>query len=115
VGKTQSEYQAELEPDAQERIRVDLVLEELGKQMEINPSEDEAMEYMQSEAERDEEVKKELQALLKNSVALEYFRHRLTRIKVLQGLVARLSTPDSPDSPGPSAAGVQQSVGAEAE
>src|SRR5262249_13347217 len=40
VGKTQSEYQAELEPDAEERIRVDLVLEELGKQLAINPSED---------------------------------------------------------------------------
>ncbi len=115
VGKTQSEYQAELEPDAQERIRVDLVLEELGKQMEINPSEDETREYMRSEAERDEEVKRELQALLKNSVALEYFRHRLTRIKVLEGLVERLSSPDSPDSPGASAAGVQQSVGAERE
>lgn len=115
VGKTQSEYRAELEPDAQERIRVDLVLEELGKQMEINPSEDETREYMRSEAERDEEVKRELQALLKNSVALEYFRHRLTRIKVLEGLVERLSSPDSPDSPGASAAGVQQSVGAERE
>ncbi|HKF19894.1 MAG TPA: trigger factor [Candidatus Dormibacteraeota bacterium] len=118
VGKTQSEYEAELEPDAQERIRVDLVMEELGKQMAINPSEDEAREYMRSEAERDEEVKRELQALLNNSVALEYFRHRLTRIKVLEGLVERLSTrdsSDSPDSPGSSAAGAQQSVGAEAE
>jgi len=112
VGKTQSEYEAELEPDAQERIRVDLVLEELGKQLAINPSEDEARDYMRSEAERDEEVKRELETLLKNSVAVEYFRHRLTRIKVLEGLVERLSTPDSAGS---SAAGVQQSVGAEAE
>src|SRR5215510_10124671 len=112
VGKTQSEYQAELEPDAQERVRVDLVLEELGKQLAINPSEDEARDYMRSEAERDEEVKRELETLLKNSVAVEYFRHRLTRIKVLEGLVERLSTPDSAGS---SAAGVQQSVGAEAE
>lgn len=112
VGKTQSEYQAELEPDAQERIRVDLVLEELGKQLAINPSEDEARDYMRSEAERDEEVKRELETLLKNSVAIEYFRHRLTRIRVLEGLVERLSTPDSAGSP---AAGVQQSVGAEAE
>jgi len=112
VGKTQSEYQAELEPDAQERIRVDLVLEELGKQLAINPSEDEARDYMRSEAERDEEVKRELETLLKNSVAVEYFRHRLTRIKVLEGLVERLSTRDSAGS---SAAGVQQSVGAEAE
>jgi len=112
VGKTQSEYQAELEPDAQERIRVDLVLEELGNQLAINPSEDEARDYMRSEAERDEEVKRELETLLKNSVAVEYFRHRLTRIKVLDGLVERLSTRDSAGS---SAAGVQQSVGAEAE
>ena len=112
VGKTQSEYQAELEPDAQERIRVDLVLEELGKQLAINASEDEARDYMRSEAERDEEVKRELETLLKNSVAIEYFRHRLTRIRVLEGLVERLS---SPDPAGPAVAGVQQSVGAEAE
>jgi len=112
VGKTQNEYQAELEPDAEERIRVDLVLEELGKQLAINPSEDEAREYMRSEAERDEEVNRELETLLKNSVAIEYFRHRLTRIKVLEGLVERLSTPDPA---GVAEAGVQQSVGAEAE
>jgi len=67
---------------------------------------------MRSEAERDEEVNRELETLLKNSVAIEYFRHRLTRIKVLEGLVERLSTPDPA---GVAEAGVQQSVGAEAE
>ena len=98
VGKTDAEYRTELEPDAQDRVRVDLVLEELGKQMAISPPDDEVREYMRSEAERDEEVKRELVALLKNSVAIDYFRHRLTRLRVLDRLVEQLSPADGSSS-----------------
>src|SRR5215469_18181330 len=63
--------------------------------------------YLEYVGKTQSEYKRELETLLKNSVAVEYFRHRLTRIKVLEGLVERLSTRDSAGS---SAAGVQQSV-----
>ena len=98
VGKTDTEYRTELEPDAQDRIRVDLVLEELGKRMAISPSDDDVKEYMISEAERDAEVKREINALLGSSVALDYFRHRLTRLRVLDGLVEQLSPADGTGS-----------------
>jgi trigger factor len=90
VGKTEAEYRAELRPDAEGRIRTDLVLEELGRRMTISPSQDEVEEYIRSEAERDDEVRRDLESLVKNPIAIDYFRHRLTRIKVLEGLVAQL-------------------------
>ncbi len=90
LNKSEDEYRAELRPDAEGRIRVDLVLEELGKQMTIEPSEDEVTEYLREEATRDAEVEQNLDDLLKNPVARDYFRHRLTRLKVLEGLVARV-------------------------
>jgi trigger factor len=90
VGKTEAEYRAELRPDAEGRIRTDLVLEELGRRMTISPSQGEVEEYIRSEAERDDEVRRDLESLVKNPVAIDYFRHRLTRIKVLEGLVAQV-------------------------
>ena len=90
VGKTASEYRAELRPDADGRIRVDLVLEELGRRQAISPSQGEVEEYIRSEAERDDEVRRDLDSLLRNPIAIDYFRHRLARVKVLEGLVAQL-------------------------
>jgi trigger factor len=102
--KSEDEYRAELRPEAEARIRVDLVLEELGKQLAIEPSEDEVTAHMRSEAEKDAEMGQSLDALLQNSVARGYFRHRLTRLQVLEALVARL-TPAGPDGPPPPARG----------
>ena len=94
VGKTEAEYRAGLQHDAEGRIRVDLVLEELGHRMAISPEQSEVEEYMRAEAERDEQVRKELDGLLGNPVAIDYFRHRLTRLKVLEGLVAQVGVRD---------------------
>jgi trigger factor len=112
VNKTAEEYRTELRPDAEGRIRVDLVLEELGHRMAISPSEDEVVEYIRSEAERDDEVRQDVDSLVKNPVAIEYFRHRLTRVRVLEGLVARLGGPagETPDG-----AAADQSEGVKAE
>lgn len=90
LGKSGEEYRSELRPDAESRVKVDLVLEEVGKQLDIEPGEDEVTAYMRGEAEKDEELKKQIEELLANRVAREYFQHRLTRLQVLQALVARL-------------------------
>src|SRR6266700_2086444 len=90
VGKTAEEYLVEQRPEAEGRVRVDLVLEEVGKRLAISPSDDEVRDHIRSQAERDDEVKGQLDSLLQSPVALDYFRHRLTRLKVLEGLVARL-------------------------
>lgn len=106
VGKTAAEYRADLRPDAEGRIRVDLVLEELGRRMTISPSQGEVEEYIRSEAERDDEVRRDLEGLLKNPIAIDYFRHRLTRVKVLEGLVAQLGE-RAGEEPGTQSAGVK--------
>lgn len=90
LNTTEAEYRERLRPEAEGRVRVDLVLDELGKQMAVEPSEDEITEHMRTEAERDEGLKRELDSLLANSAVRAYFRHRLTRLRVLEGLVARL-------------------------
>ncbi len=90
VGKTANEYRDEARPDAEGRIRVDLVLEELGRKWAVSPSDGEVEQYMRTEAERDDGVRRDLDSLLRNPIAIDFFRHRLTRVKVLEGLVARL-------------------------
>lgn len=107
MNKSETEHRAELRPDAEDRIRVDLVLEKLGEQMAISPSDDEVERYMGSEAERDEELKAQLPTLRSNAVARDYFRHRLTRLKVLEALVARLG--------GGGASGTEHAQGVNAE
>jgi trigger factor len=102
VGKTEADYRSELRPEAEGRIRVDLVLEELGRTMAISPSQPEVEDYIRAEAERDDQVARERDSLLQNPVAIDYFRHRLTRLQVLQGLVARLGGSD-PEEPSGSA------------
>jgi trigger factor len=88
--KSQEEYRAGLREDAESRVKVDLVLEQVGRKLEIEPSEEEVTEYLQSEAEKDPELKGQLDRLSGMSAARDYFRHRLTRLKVLAALVSRL-------------------------
>ncbi|HKF75418.1 MAG TPA: trigger factor [Candidatus Dormibacteraeota bacterium] len=90
VDKSAAQYREEIRPDAESRVRVDLVLDQLGRRFETSPSDDEVRAHMEAEAERDEQVRSELPALLGNAVAVDYFRHRLTRLRILEALVKRL-------------------------
>jgi trigger factor len=90
LNKTEDEYRASLRPDAASRVKVDLVLEEAGRQLAIEPTEDEVTEYIREQADKDAELKGQLEQLSGNEAARGYFRHRLTRLKVLEALVSRL-------------------------
>jgi len=90
VDKSAAQYREEIRPDAESRVRVDLVLDQLGRRFQTSPSDDEVRAHMETEAERDEQVRSELPALLGNAVAVDYFRHRLTRLRILEELVKRL-------------------------
>jgi hypothetical protein len=81
---------AGLRADAEARVRTDLVLEQVGKELGIEPSEEEVTDYMRSETEKDAELKSQFDRLSGMAAARDYFRHRLTRLKVLEALVARL-------------------------
>lgn len=85
-GTTANEWAAKARPDAEERLKVDLVLERIGKQLDINPTTEEVYSYLLSEAKQDEELKDQVEQLTQNRTAVDYFRHRLTRLRTLEAL-----------------------------
>jgi trigger factor len=90
LNKSQEEYRADVRGEAESRVKIDLVLEQVGKELAISPSEEEVTEYMRREVEKDAELKGQWERLSGSSAARDYFGHRLTRLKVLEALVARL-------------------------
>ncbi len=88
AGTTAQEWAAKARPDAESRLRVDMVLGEATQKLAVNPTTEEVYAYLVSEAAKDEELKGQLDQLAQNKSAVEYFRHRLTRLKTLEGLVA---------------------------
>jgi trigger factor len=98
-GTTANEWAAKARPDAEERLKVDLVLEKIGKQLNINPTTEEVYSYLLSEAKQDEELKGQVEQLTQNRTAVEYFRHRLTRLRTLEALT-RLAAGESTKNEG---------------
>jgi trigger factor len=87
-GTTAQEWAAKARPDAESRLKVDMVLGEATKKLDVNPTTEEVYAYLVNEANQDEELKSQLDQLTQNRSAVEYFRHRLTRLKTLEQLVA---------------------------
>src|SRR5437588_112973 len=85
-GTTANEWAAKARPDAESRLKVDLVLEKAGKQLQVNPITEEVYAYLLKEAQEDEELKGQVEQLTQNRNAVEYFRHRLTRLQTLEAL-----------------------------
>jgi len=88
AGTTAQEWAAKARPDAETRLKVDMVLGEATKKLGVNPTTEEVYSYLLSEAAKDEELQGQVDQLTQNKSAVEYFRHRLTRLKTLEGLVA---------------------------
>ena len=87
--KTPEEYVAEARPEAESRIKVDLVLEQVGKELGIEPTDDQVLEYMRAQAASDPELQAKYLELVANRTAREFFKHRLTRLQILEALVAK--------------------------
>ncbi len=87
-GTTAQEWAAKARPDAQARLKVDMVLGEATKQLKVNPTTDEVMAYLAAEAAKDDQLKGQVGELAQNVQAVDYFRHRLTRLRTLERLVA---------------------------
>lgn len=86
TGSSLGEWQTKARPDAEARLKVDLVLEEVTRHEGIEPTEEEVMDHLRSEAARDEELGSQIDQLLKSPAALDYFRHRLTRLRTVRHL-----------------------------
>ena len=98
-GTTAQEWAAKARPDAESRLKVDLVLGAATRQLGVNPTTEEVYAYLLSEAAKDEELKSEVDKLTQNKTAVEYFRHRLTRLRTLAELV-RIASGEKPEIEG---------------
>ena len=99
AGTTAQEWAAKARPDAESRLKVDLVLEAATGHLGVNPTTEEVYAYLLSEAAKDEELKSEVDKLTQNKTAVEYFRHRLTRLRTLEELV-RIASGEKPEIEG---------------
>jgi trigger factor len=88
AGTTAQEWAAKARPDAESRLRVDLVLGEATKLLRIEPTTEEVYSYLLAEVAKDQELQGQGDQLVQNKTAVDYFRHRLTRLRTLEALVA---------------------------
>ena len=89
LGQSREQWIEQAKPDAADRLKVDLVMEELVRRENIDPSDQDVDEYMAEVGEEDPQVKAQLDQLKKSRSARDYFKHRLQRLRTLQMLVAR--------------------------
>ena len=100
LGKTVPQWAADERPDAEARLKVDLVLDEFAKREGIEPSTDELDKYIEEQAAKDEELAGRIPEVKKSQSARNYFASRLRRGKVLDRLseVGGANEPANPSS-----------------
>jgi trigger factor len=86
LGKTVPQWAADERPDAEARLKVDLVLDEFAKREGIEPTEEEVDKYLEEQAVRDEDLAGRVAELKRTSSARRYFASRLRRLRVLDRL-----------------------------
>ena len=87
VGQTLDRWMAAQRPDAEARLKIDLVLAEYARRENLEPSDDEVITYLEEQAAADDELKDQVAELKKSPSARRYFASRLRRRRVLDRLV----------------------------
>ena len=87
LGKSPQQWVDDEKPDAEARLKVDLVLDEFARQETIEPTEDEVTKYIEDEAAKEDELKGQIEDLKKGANTRRYFESRLRRLRVLERLV----------------------------
>jgi trigger factor len=87
LGRTIDQWVAQERPEAEARLKVDLVLGEYAKRQGLEPSDEEVMQYLEEQAGEDDELKGQVDELKKSESARRYFASRLRRRRVLDRLV----------------------------
>jgi trigger factor len=87
LGKTLDEWIADQRPDAEARLKIDLVLAEFARREKLEPTDEEATRFLEEKAAEDEELKGQVAELKKSPSARRYFASRLRRQRVLERLV----------------------------
>ena len=75
---------------ADEKQRMLDAYNQLQKQMQLEPSDDDVRDYIRQQSESDPEIKENLDQFLQNDSSLGFFRHRLTRLRIVEALAQRL-------------------------
>src|SRR6266516_1132359 len=87
LGKSVDGWMAGQRPDAEARLKVDLVLGEFARREGLEPSEEDVLKFLEEQAGTDDELKGQLSELKKSAAARRYFASRLRRRRVLARLV----------------------------
>ncbi len=86
LGKTPEMWIAEERPEAEARLKVDLVLDEFAKRDKIEPSDEEVDRFVEEQASKDDELKGRVDELKRGPNSRRYFASRLRRLRVLERL-----------------------------
>jgi trigger factor len=87
LGKTVDQWMEGQRPDAEARLKVDLVLAEFARREGLDPSDEDVLEFLEQQADQDEELKGQVGELKQSPSARSYFRSRLRRRRVLDRLL----------------------------
>ena len=86
LGKTVPQWAQDERPDAEQRLKVDLVLDEYARKEGIEPTDEEVDKFLEEQAARDEELSGSIPELKRSASARRYFASRLRRVRVLDHL-----------------------------
>ena len=86
LGKTPEQWIAEERPEAEARLKIDLVLDEFAKREKIEPTDEEVITFIDEHAGKDDELKGRLDELKQGPNSRRYFASRLRRLRVLERL-----------------------------
>jgi trigger factor len=100
LGKTIDQWVAVERPEAEARLKIDLVLGEYAKRQALEPSDEEVTSYLEEQAAKDDELKGQVDELKKSESARRYFASRLRRRRVLDRLAGGAAGPAKGDVPG---------------
>ena len=87
LGQSIDQWMAARRPDAEARLKVDLVLAEFARREGLEPTDDEVIKYLDEQAAQDDELKAQLDTLRASRTARRYFASRLRRRRVLDRLL----------------------------
>jgi len=87
LGRSVDQWMNDRRPEAESRLKTDLVLAEFARREGLEPSDEEAATFLEEQAAQDDELKEQVAELKKSASARRYFASRLRRRRVLDRLV----------------------------
>ena len=87
LGQTLDQWIAGQRPDAEGRLKIDLVLAEFARRENLEPSDEDVIAFLVEQAAQDDELKDQVAELKKSPSARRYFASRLRRQRVLERLL----------------------------